>query len=135
MYTRYAQHTVIWFIIKQTIGGSSISCWFVCNLFQNVSIGEDYCGEFDFNNPIDGPFVMMSKETIKLNTRASSLINCGCNVQWGHRCIRWNAIWRTHKGKTSKYVLRKKDNLRYVACLKHSDLDAGGGFIHKVEGL
>lgn len=73
MYTRYAQHTVIWFIRKQTIGGSSISCWFVCNLFQNVSIGEDYCGEFDFNNPIDGPFVMMSEETIKLNTRASSL--------------------------------------------------------------
>lgn len=71
MYTRYAPH--IWFIRKQTIGGSSTSCWFICNLFQNVSIGEDYCGEFDFNNPIGGPVNILSVETIKLNTQASCL--------------------------------------------------------------
>lgn len=42
-------------------------------MFQNVSIGNDYCGEFDLNNPIDTLLPIASFDAIKLNIKASSL--------------------------------------------------------------
>lgn len=40
---------------------------------SNVSIRDDYCGEFEFNSPIDSNRVTTFTEVIKLNIRASSL--------------------------------------------------------------
>lgn len=42
-------------------------------MFQNTSIGNDYCGEFDFNNPINTLLPIGSFDAIKLNITASSL--------------------------------------------------------------
>lgn len=42
-------------------------------MFQNVLIGNDYCGEFDFNNPINTLLLVGSFNAIKLNIKASSL--------------------------------------------------------------
>lgn len=76
---------------------------------------------------------MMSEETIKLNTRASSLTVA---VTYNGDTV---AFVGTQSGELIKVkplnMYWERKNLRYVACLKHSDLDVGGGFIHKVEGL
>ncbi|XP_061186731.1 plexin-A4-like [Saccostrea echinata] len=39
-----------------------------------INIGDDYCGEYDINNPIDGPEPVSSTGVISLDITASSLM-------------------------------------------------------------
>lgn len=77
-------------------------------MFQNVSIGNDYCGEFDFNNPINTLLPVGSFNAIKLNIKASSLT---VTVTYKGDTV---ALIGTQSGELKKVkpitrVLRKKD--------------------------
>ena len=42
--------------------------------FQNIDIGDDYCGKYDFNSPINGPEPIQSQGILSFNRSASSII-------------------------------------------------------------
>ena len=42
--------------------------------FQNIPIGDGYCGQYDVNHPINEPEPVQSKGILSFNTSASSII-------------------------------------------------------------
>ena len=42
--------------------------------FQNIPIGDNYCGQYDVNHPINGPEPIQSQGILSFNRSASSII-------------------------------------------------------------
>lgn len=104
-------------------------------MFQNTSIGNDYCGEFDFNNPINTLLPIRSFDAIKLNITASSLTVA---VTYKGDTV---ALIATQSGELKKvkplniYMFEKKTFFNTSQVLHKVIQTFDGILIHSIEGL
>ncbi|XP_061193890.1 plexin-A4-like [Saccostrea echinata] len=70
-----------------------------------LDIGDDYCGQYDFNNPINGPEAVRAVRTISIKATASSLI-----------------VTTTNAGYTVAFVGTKTGHIKKIAI--ESSIDA-----------
>ncbi|XP_048738667.2 plexin A3-like isoform X3 [Ostrea edulis] len=69
-----------------------------CQLTTKIDIGDDYCGNYDFNTPINGPEPVTSSRAISINATASSLI-----------------VTTTHAGYTVAFIGTRTGHVKKVA--------------------